>query len=233
MIGWYATFCEECGNRVGEGSEPDSGALREKASVEQDLFRAHLRLVHSARERSEKLKQECARLVSALKGVEGAPKAPASVRKVIGLSERLLDLETDWEDIQHSYNRQSETIEEEFLSRIDDLEADLELTPDHQEALGEEVGRFTQSLEEGITELRETGRFLDVIRGRQESGLMAFGNTGGASSLLVVFCLLLGAAGIAYGVVYARLDPEVLGATAGPAMLGLIVMIMHARARAS
>ena len=233
VIGWYATFCEECGNRVGEGSEPDGGALVEKATVERDLFRAHLRLVHGARERSEKLKQECVRLVSALKEVEGAPKAPASVRKVIALSERLLDLETDWEDIQHGYNRQSETIEEEFLARIEDLEADLELTPDHQEALGEEVSRFTQSLEEGVAELRETGRFLDVIRGRQESGLMAFGNTDRASGVVACCSLLLGAGGIAYGMTYAGLAAETMAVTAGPAMLGLVVMIIHARARAS
>ena len=95
------------------------------------------------------------------------------------------------------------------------------------------VNRFTESLEEGVAELRETGRFLDVIRGRQESGLMAFGNTDRASGFVACCCFLLGAGGIAYGMTYVGLVAETMALTAGPAMLALIVMIVHARARAS
>ena len=233
VIGWYATFCQECGSRVGETGDAVGDSMREKEAVEQDLFKAHLRLVHGARERSEKLKQECARVVRSLKEVEASPKEPASVRKVIALSERLLDLSADWEDVQHGYNRQSETIEEEFLARSDDLEADLELTPNHQDALGEEVDRFTQSLGDVAEELRETGRFLDVIRGRQESGLLAFGNSRKASNLLVALTLSLAAGGIAYGWLGEQMDPQRLALVAGPALVGLIVMIVHAKGRAS
>lgn len=236
VVGWYATFCDGCGMRVQErGSEPTaesvSPAVRETSSVEQDLYRAHLRLIHKSRERSESLKKGCKRIVGAIKQVERDPRSAESVRKAIGLSERLIDLADEWEEVQHHYNRQSEGIEEDFLARIDDLEADLELAPHHQVAIEEEVGLFMRSLEEGAEEIRETGRFLDVVRSRQNSGLLAFGGGSRATLTVGFLCLLMALGGAAYGFWVEGLKPEVLAGTAGPGIFGAIVLFLHARSR--
>lgn len=236
VIGWYATFCDACGMRIGDtggASEgaPPSGDSREAASVEQDLYRAHLRLVHSSRESVEKIKKECVRITRSLKEIESHPRDPENRRKLIGLAERLVDLETRWDDLQHGYNRKSEGIEEEFLSKIDELEADIELSPHHQEAIEEEVGRFMRSLEEAAEEMRETGRFLDVVQARQNSGLLGFGGGGAATLIAGAVAAVLAAGGTVWGLVAEGLDPVALAKVVGPAWLALIVLFVHARSR--
>jgi len=240
VIGWFATFCDACGMRIGEGArgargsgggELPSSEGREAASVEQDLYRAHLRLVHKSREAGEKMKKDCSRLVRSLKEIESRPRDPHNTRKLVGLSEKLVDLEQDWDQLQHGYNRQSEGIEEEFLSKIDELEADIELSPHHQQAIEEEVGRFLAALEEAAEELRETGRYLDVVQARQSSGLLGFG--GGARAPWVagaVAAVLAGGGGV-WGLVAEGVDPLVLAKVAGPAWLGLVVLFVHAWSR--
>ena len=236
VVGWYATFCDGCGMRVQDrGGDPTvqsgSPAVRETSSIEQDLYRAHLRLIHKSRERSESLKKGCQRIVGAVKQLERDPRTEDSVRKAIGLSERLIDMADEWEEVQHHYNRQSEGIEEDFLARIDDLEADLELAPHHQVAIEEEVGSFMRSLEVGAEEIRETGRFLEVVRSRQNSRLLAFGGSRGATLTVGFLCICMGLGGAAYGFWVEGLELETLAGTAGPAILGAIVVFLHARAR--
>jgi hypothetical protein len=236
VVGWYATFCDGCGMRVGEDADGGatsftSRAVEETASAEQDLYRAHLRLIHKSRERSESLKKGCAGVARKVQKLELNPRTEESVRKAIGLSERLIDLADEWEVLQHRYNTESEGIEEDFLIRIDDLEADLELAPHHQVAIEEEVGLFMRSLEEGAEELRGTGRLLEVVRARQNSRFLAFGGTRRATLGVGFVAFLLALGGVAYGLVVEDLTPEVLAFLVGPAILGLFVLFLHARAR--
>ncbi|NRA97257.1 MAG: hypothetical protein HRU14_13720 [Planctomycetes bacterium] len=236
VVGWYASFCDGCGMRVSvdesEGASSfTSQAVEETASSEQDLYRAHLRLIHKSRERSEGLKKGCARVVRKVQKLELNPRADESVRKAIGLSERLIDLADEWEALQHQYNMESEGIEEDFLSRIDDLEADLELAPHHQAAIEEEAGLFMRSLEDGAEELRETGRLLEVVRALQNSRFLAFGGTRRATLGVGFVAFLLAFGGVAYGLVVEDLAPEALAFLVGPAILGLFVLFLHARSR--
>lgn len=236
VIGWYATFCDDCGMRVGaaEGgpaAQPVAVGVKEASSAEQDLYRAHLRLIHRSREQAERLRKDCDRIGKALNELEARPKAEESRNKTIALSERLLDLEEDWEELQHHYNRQSEGIEEDFLSRIDELEADLELVPHHQEAIEEELGRMMEALEEGAEQLKQTGRVLEIIRARQNSGLLAFGGTRSATAAVGAITLLLGLGGAAYGLLIQDRSAAELAPVVGPALLGLVVLFLHVRAR--
>ncbi|MAG57021.1 MAG: hypothetical protein CMJ83_12065 [Planctomycetes bacterium] len=234
MIGWYAAFCDECGMKVGEasaeGRAPDPTS-REVNSVEKDLYKAHLRLIHRSIERTAKVKKECDRITRALTGCEANPRLPDNVKKVLGLSERLLDLEQDWEDLQHGYNRESESIEEEFLGRIDELEADLELSPHHQEAIDTEVTTLTRSLEESEESLRETGRFLDVVRSRQKSGVLGSGLGGASATVIGLIALLMAAGGAAYGILVARLPARELAGALVPAWIGICLVILSSRGR--
>jgi hypothetical protein len=232
VIGWYASYCDECGMRLGEtvteSAPTGAPAERTSPSLERDLFQAHLRLIHRFREQSENLKKECRRVERVIKTVEVDPKRPENVRKLVGMAERLLDLEHDWEDLQHQYNRQSESLEEDFLARGSELSADLELAPEHQLAVEEEVRLFAVSLEEAETDLRETGRFLDVVRGRQTSRVLGIGGTKGTT---LVFCVALAftLGGGAHGVFRLGIDPVDMAVVLGPAVVGLIVLYWHAR----
>jgi len=234
VIGWFAAYCDECGARVGEarlrGQSPDS-SIREVSSIEKDLYQAHIRLVHRHIESADTIKKECDKITRSLKAIEGHPQKIENVKKCLVLTERLIDLEQDWEELQHRYNRHSEGVEEEFLSRIDELEADLELSPGHQEAVEAEVSRFMSTLEEGEESLRETGRFLDIVRARQKSGVLGlWGGSGGIVSAGLL-ALLLASGGAAYGLVWAQLPVWDLAAALVPAWVGICLLLVQARSQ--
>lgn len=224
VIGWYSTFCEECGLKLGESDGAPKLGVPEAESVERDLFRAHMRLLHRHREQTAILERNLAKSTKLLTKLESG-RDPEAQKSILLLSEKLLDFEQDWEDVQHTYNRQSESIEEEFLARIDELEADLELDPEHQEAVDTELGHLMEALEKFEESLRNFGRRLDVVKDRQSSRILSLGAGTGGRLLLFLLAMGLPAAGLAWGIVMGGLDPRNLAIAAAPCVLAIAVLL--------
>ena len=231
VIGWYATYCEECGMRVGDDPADMAGpvtttAVRAEVSpVQQDLFTAHMRVIHRHRERVATMKKALQKVRKRVQKSDTQPTADTP-RELIALSDRVLELEQEWEDIQRSYNRQSENIEEDFLDRIQELEADIELPPEHQEAIQEEIRALVTSLESSEEETRELARHLDILRGRQMRGTLGSALPSAQVRMWALLGFFLAMGGFLLGVAVFQLSPALAGAVAGPGILGVLVMVI-------
>lgn len=234
VIGWYASYCEECGLAVAEEDRGDAqGSEDQVTQVQRDLYKAHVRLAHRFHERAAHLNKQVVWLRKAVDREEGRPGSSESEQRLLLLAEKLLDLEEEWEEVQRAYNKGSETIEEEFLERIDELEADLELPPDLQHAVNEEVVGLVRLMEEIEKLINEIGRRIELFRQRARKGGL-FGvrvGSGRAWAVVTVFAFLCWAGGGAYALLGSQ-PPQVLAyvmlASSG---LGLCALAAFSRPR--
>lgn len=232
VVGWYAIHCESCGIRLkGRDGGDEDGARLDPDSLGGQLFKAHLRLIHRSRERAERLNKSVDRWTARVADLEARlPKASARA----GLDqagERLLDLEEEWGEIQRAFNRQSEVIEEDFNERQSEMEVDIELGPEHQAAVEEEVSALLELLEGSQESLVEAGRRLDLARARAKSGILGLGSSARGTLVLGVIALFLSLGGVSYGLFLARIPPLQLALSVGPAWLGLCLLFLNARAK--
>ena len=125
----------------------------------------------------------------------------------------------------------SEGVEEEVLGRISDLEADLELPPELQEALSEETRSFLATLEAVQDRLAEMGRAVDLANARQMSRFLGLPLTGSNGVLVMSLIALLALGlGVTSGFVRELPREDVLLILLPPA-LGLMLVILMARHR--
>ena len=231
VISWHADVCEECGANA--DTQPEgSSAIRSSNEVEKDLFRAHLRLLHRAKADVEMLGKEIAPLERKLK-VLGAKPKQAATAEVTKLADRVLELEQVWEEIQRTYNRQAESVEEDFVERTAELEADLELTVDHQEAVDTEVLALHRGLEKEDARLRELGQGIQRLEAQRRSGVLGFSlqRPGGRAGLAILGMLLFGL-GAYLGTTRFGLSPAALALILGRgAAAFLVVLVASARTR--
>ncbi|HMS17704.1 MAG TPA: hypothetical protein PKA37_12745 [Planctomycetota bacterium] len=231
VIGWYATYCEECGMKVGaRADETPKVQAFDPSPVQKDLFRAHMRVIHRHQEQLKELSKTYHRLKTRIERADQKPDQTAS-RDLVTMSDELVELEQDWEDIQRSYNRQSENIEEDFLERIAEMEADIEMAPDQQNAIEAEIRLFIEALEKMDEDLRSSGRHLDVLRARSKRGLLGLG--GGRYNLAIAtgFSLLLVGLGAALGVVGRWIQPLHALYVCAPAAMGVLLLAGLCRSR--
>lgn len=237
VVGWYAEICEECGGRIGGGNGKATAVAAAPAApaapavVEKDLFKAHLRLIHRFKEQATHLGRAADRAEAALEDLAGKSPTPETRRSLLGFSERLLELEQEWEDLQRNYNTQSESIEEEFLDRIPDLEADIELSHEHQNAIESEVRSFLELLETLDRRQREIGRKLDVAIARHRSRVFGLSTSPRGTIVLGVLALAFAAAGAAHGILVSGLPPRELAIALIPAWAGICALFLNARAK--
>jgi hypothetical protein len=233
VVGWYAEFCDSCGGSVGEEKPKTAPAppAIDIPSIEKELFKAHLRLIHRFKEQAVRLGRSVERIEASLQELRGRRRNPENKRALLGLSERLLGKEQEWEDIQRAYNTQSEGVEEEYLERIDQLEADIEMSPEHQAALEREGVSLHGILEALEQRIRDTGRLLDVVTARYQSRVLGLSTGPRGTLTLGILCFVLAAAGAAWGIVIAQLPPRDLGLALLPAWVGLCALFLNARAK--
>lgn len=232
VIGWYATFCEECGMKAsGEPAEAVRSQAVDSTPAQKDLFRAHMRVIHRHKEQLSDLQKKQRRIGQRVQRLDRQPDGGTS-GELVDLSDEVVQLEQDWEDIQRSYNRQSENIEEDFLQRIDELEADLELAPDQQYAIEQEIRAFVEGLEKSEEEIRETARLLDILRAKGRRGGVALPGGGIRAAVLGLLALALLACGAVAGVQAGWVDAARGAAIVAPgaaALLGTYILILLRR----
>lgn len=229
VIAWHALFCDVCGGRV-DGGEAPAGKPLEQAP-ERDLFQAHIRLLHRSRDQAAGLLKRVRRLERQVEGLERAAPGAEARRRLIGLTERVLELDQDWEDLQRAYNRQSEGIEEDLQGRTGELEADIELPQELQEALESEVADFQKRLESAQEHIREVARRADLALARQTGRVlgMAASGKGALAAAVLAGCAALGL-GVAAGVAQ-EVPPVTLGAVLGPPAAALLLLLLIIRVR--
>lgn len=233
VVGWFASYCDVCGERVGSGAvaADKSPAPAENTEVEKELFTAHIRVLHRFKEQVARIQKDARRTERTLDDLESRKSGLDVHRTLLGLSERVIDLEHEWEDIQRSYNAQSEALEEDFAERLALLESDIELAPDHQEAVDGELRELLNGLEQSEEKLREMGRRIQLAEARHKSRVFGV-RTGPKGTLwLGVLAFALAAGGAAYGVLVAELPPRDLALALLPAWLGICILFLNARAK--
>jgi hypothetical protein len=227
VVSWYADLCDECG----APTSGDAGAAppRTQSELERDLFRAHMRLIHRFKEEAAELQASLRPLETQVQAVlEGSgPGDPG--QRLVRIADELLAVEERWGEVQRAYNLQSESIEEEFLARVSEMEVDLELTPAHQDAVNAEIGRLQESLEAADLRMRELARLLDQAQARRRSGILGLGRGAGGRRLLVLATLCLHLAGGAFAWTQGIRDPAILAAGFGPGLVGLLVLLLPSR----
>jgi hypothetical protein len=217
--------------KVGSGrDEPQKGQAQDPTPVQKDLFRAHMRVIHRHQEQLSVLSKSYHRVRARVDRIDQNPTL-TTPRDLVALSDELVELEQDWEDIQRSYNRQSENIEEDFLDRISEMEADIELAPDQQHAIEQEIRLFVGTLEKSDEELRQTARLLDVLRARGKRGLL--GTHSGYATLWIASAVA--ALLVCAGCIYARsenwLSVGQAALVAAPGLAGVALLVVLCRLR--
>jgi hypothetical protein len=201
-------------------------------SVARDLFRTQLRLIHRHREGVETLIRDVEAMQKNLAAASQAPHREAARRALDHVSERMFEAEQRWGELQVSYNRDSEAIEEEGREMMETADIDAYLSPDENAKIEGEFAALTGRFETVDALLRDTGRAIALARQGAESRYLGAGGRGGA--LRLVFLLVT--AGLVAWSMYSALfqykeDPIRVATTIGPVLvaLGLWVIIGFSR----
>jgi hypothetical protein len=197
-----ARFCEACGHRLEApapaaeaiAAEPASERQRVAGHVEayesratqslvRELYKRHVSLIRTTERRTGELATEIDRVGGELqREADNAPSAERSVT-IQALLEELEEVGDRGDEIQHEFNNQSESLDEEFLDRAAELEVDVELPPELREGIQAELARLREEMaaleariavvgEQGQRLLREPqGRWFSL--GRQRQGARA------------------------------------------------------------
>lgn len=232
LIGWFAAFCDECGLELTAGDVPSGGGEAPVETPYADVVQAHLRLLSRSRERAEVLARSVARLEKALERELAEGGATDRRSRLVGISERLLEMEDEWNELQYAYNRQSESVEEEFLAKNEEMALDVDLPLELRETLDGEVRGFVSLLEAVQSDLSKLGVEIERALWRQRSRL--FGLPTGGSGPLVVMAglsatlLVAGACALWRG---GLLDLTTAGWSLVPGALVSVLWILFARSR--
>ena len=163
-VGPKARFCECCGHRL-KGAPPaprapaaaagESQALpeevdttqgylnefdaREAAQLSHEYFERHIEILASYRKRLKSMVKGLDRRERHLVELSEGELTEARHREIQKALESLEELGDEWEDLQLSYNQDSEVLDEEFQERFAEMEIDVELPEDLQERMNREL----------------------------------------------------------------------------------------------
>src|SRR5262249_24915746 len=114
-------------------------------AVARDLFQTQLGLMNRHRESVEEL---IAEVESMKKDLARLPGRKDDARKMLdSLSERMFEAEQRWGELQVSYNRDSEAIEEESRESMETADLDAYLSPDEHAKVETEYADLTSRFE--------------------------------------------------------------------------------------
>jgi chromosome segregation ATPase len=191
---------------------------------ESDLFTAQMRLLHRFAAESATLEKAVARHGRKVKNAAESASDSESHPFLVQCAAQVCELEQEWEELQESYNRQSESVEEEFLARIADLESDLELPPELQTALEAEAESFLGTLERIHEALTDLGSAVDLAISRSSSRFLNLRAGSSMSPRAQVSILLVS---LALGAILGRISGVSLAGillTLTPPVLAMILL---------
>lgn len=232
VIPWRSKVCPECGEKTRRKAQPSTPAPEAPLQTDEErLYASQLDLARRTAEDLRALVTKIASVEREISRLEAAPRRKETGKELRNSAALLVDLEEGWSEIQRRYNRQSESIEEEFLEKISAGAVDLELSADRSRELEQAVGSLYDELSGAERRLRETGEWLDLVMARHRSGVLGVGTGARGTTILgiLAFALALGgAAWGAFGVGIATLD---LALVVGPAWIGLVLLFVNSRAK--
>jgi hypothetical protein len=258
IVGWFALFCEGCGAKQEKAtaadvprdaatppaSGPAAQALDSEVrthllapptdarAVARDLFQTQLRLIHTHREGVEELIRSVEAMQKDLSAASHASGRDGKRRAIDQISERMFEAEQRWGELQVSYNRDSEAIEEESRESMETADFDAYLSPDENAKVEGEYAILTTRFEAVDGLLRDTGRAIAFARQGVESRYQGSPGRAGAGRLL----LLLITAGLVAWSMYSALfhykeDPVRVAGTIGPVLLALGLWVIFGFSR--
>lgn len=230
VVGWYATFCSDCGLSLA-GARGTAKPNSDPGKREKEYFRAQMRICHRAREEALHLHDEIRRQGERVANLEGQRVTTQLRQEVLVCSERLLDLEQEWEDVQRRFNASTENLEEALSSEVADLASHVNLPEELQEAIREEGHALETTLTEAEEDLRRVRRERDLLQARCKNSWSGFATGSTATLWLGIGALICAALGACWGVLVADLEPQPLVLSLLPAWLGLIALFLNARAK--
>ncbi len=196
VIGAFALFCESCGHRqehVPERSPTSIDVMEEApgrpASQEppdaipappslfeidprimvREMFRAQIRLIGSASTGAESLYRTLGAFSEDLREAEESASLKDRRTKLERLSDALSEVEHRWDELQRSYNRDSERLEEEADEKLATLDMDAYLSTDEQAEVALAHSNLDRTLTLVAAALEECGKSLATARRRSQS----------------------------------------------------------------
>ena len=208
-VGARAAFCDQCGSPVATPATAVAAATmpstasaarpsalpdedddrtaaflaefdsRPEQKLAHELFEAHLELLRNYRKRTKELAHEIDRTEQELGKQTAAPISAARTQAIQAVLESLERLGDRWEDLQLSYNRDSEGLEEEYLDRFAELELDVELPEELEGKMVREVEVVSRTLDRLEERIRSLGTLGNGLIARAEGRWFASAPTRG------------------------------------------------------
>ena len=226
-----AAFCDECGLALGDGSATGRRVDRLPDSPATEFFRAHMRLLHASRDEASKLDDAVSRLRRDLAKADKAL-GPGARRRALALSERVLSLEEEWDELQHRYNRRSEGIEEQMLLKAPDNEGSLDIPEELHVALDAEVQAFLRDLESAEAGVRDLERRVDHLVRRHARGVFDMPAAGWRAYLAILsISLVLMGLGLAAALAMLALEPGDAVLILAPPSVAVLLLLYATRPR--
>ncbi|MEZ6195271.1 MAG: hypothetical protein R3F20_06050 [Planctomycetota bacterium] len=235
-----ARFCPGCGQRIEVAVAAPAPAPRETTAsfaeefddrdaqkIARELFQAHVDLLRNYRGKIRGLDRRADALAETMNGLEKEAPDAGSNARAQALLEELEDLGDGWDDVQQSYNADSETLDEEFMDRMSELELDVELPERLQAKILEEHGAMNEELEALAGRLRALGDRGGAVIARASGRWRTPATSGGRGA-----ATLLTAAGLAAGALVFALGAggRAALAAAGPALILAFAVVFRERA---
>lgn len=239
----HAVFCEYCGSRLGgfaskkdsvpkpePAPEPDATTKHRQAfdsrasqKLAHRLHREHVALAREFRSRAAAMLEEATGYGDAIAELEMEAVGPERTRRVQGVLEELERVGDSWEDLQFEYNKRSEELDDEFSDRRAELEVDVDLPPQMQNEIVEEVSELVSLFDHvGKTIATHGDHGNAVIGGAQGRWFgAAKAPAGGAGDLVIWMLGVVGAVavlvwfGVAYETVALGVAPVLLARILG------------------
>jgi hypothetical protein len=195
-------------------------------TVARELFHTQLKLIDRHREDVEQLIGEVEGIKRDLSAA-GKMNGQDARRAIDALSQRMFDAEQRWGEVQVSYNRESEAIEEESRESMEIADLDAYLSPDENAKVEGEYASLTGRLETVDGLLRDVGRAITLSR--QSAGSRYLGSApagSGVRLVLLVVTLGLVAWSLYSALFHYRDDPARIASIVGPLLLALGIWVV-------
>ncbi len=197
FVSRVAVFCEHCGARLdlaGPAHPPSEDSPeatstdfvsefegRETRRLIAEMFSRHLELLKDYRKRLRLLERQTDDIERRLAARSEEPHSVERSARIQGDLEALEGIGDHWEELQLSYNQESEALDEEFLDRFAELELDVDLPEDLRERIDKELTVMNQMLDrtsERLTSLGALGNGLLARAAGKWVGGQAAGSVG-------------------------------------------------------
>ncbi len=198
FVSRVAVFCEHCGARLDlmppsppsgeefpEPATPDFVSEfegRETRRMIAEMFNRHLALLKDYRKRLRQLERHTDEIERRLANRTGEPHSLERSERIQSDLEALEAIGDHWEELQLSYNQESEALDEEFLDRFAELELDVDLPEDLRDRIDKELTVMNQMLDRTSERLTSLGALGNGLIARA-AGKWVGGETTNSGSL--------------------------------------------------